>query len=76
MKETHRVLRPGGFFVYVDPVLPTLLTAIGRSIFHVWDGRRLSDIESNLDNGRFSKVHASLSRMLIVNRYESVWKKR
>ena len=76
MKETHRVQRPGGYFVYVDLVLPKLLTAIGRSIFRVWDGRRLSDIESNLDNGRFSQVHASLSRMLFVNRYESVWQKR
>ena len=76
MKETHRVLRPGGYFVYVDLVLPTLLTAFGRSILHAWDERRLSAIESNLDNGRFSKPHASLSRMLLVNRYESVWQKR
>ncbi len=77
LKEIHRVLKPGGYFVYSDLLyakLPAKVASLFRDKYGV---TRLEDLNSFAENSSYSTVHSELSRrhMLLWDYYEAVYQK-
>ncbi len=75
LKETRRVLRPKGYFIYADLVYPKLTAKIGKMFKHNYGITTLHDLSSFVQKNGFSTVHSSLSKSLILNHYEAVYRK-
>ena len=75
LKEIRRVLRPKGYFIYADLVYPKLTAKIGKMFKHNYGITTLHDLSSFVQKNNFSTIHSSLSKSLIFNHYEAVYRR-
>jgi ubiquinone/menaquinone biosynthesis C-methylase UbiE len=73
LQEVNRVLKPKGYFIYVDIVYSKLLARIGRSFKHSYGITTIQDLNSFIEKNNFSTIHSSLSKSFIFNHYEAVY---
>ncbi len=75
LKEIHRVLRPEGWFVYADIVYPRLVAKIARSFRHSYGVTTTHDLNLFVEGNNFSSIHTSLSKSLLWNWCEAVYRR-
>jgi ubiquinone/menaquinone biosynthesis C-methylase UbiE len=75
LKEIHRVLKPEGYFVYADIVYPRLVAKIARSFKHSYGVTTTHDLKLFVEDNNFSSIYASLSRSLLWNWCEAVYRR-
>ena len=75
MEEIKRVLRPKGYFIYMDLVYHELTAKIGRSLTRNYGIITMRDLNSFIEKNKFSTIHASLSKSILWNEYEAVYQK-
>ena len=73
LKEIKRVLKPMGYFIYVDLLYPKWTAKIGKMFKHNYGITTLHDLSSFVEKNNFSTIHSSLSQSLIFNHYEAVY---
>jgi ubiquinone/menaquinone biosynthesis C-methylase UbiE len=73
LKEIKRVLKPKGYFIYVDLLYPKWTAKIGKLFKHKYGITTLHDLSSFIEKNNFSTIHSSLSKSLIFNHYEAVY---
>jgi ubiquinone/menaquinone biosynthesis C-methylase UbiE len=74
LKEIRRVLRPKGYFIYADLLYPKLTAKMGKMFKHNYGITTLHDLTSFVQENDFSTIHSSLSKSLIFNHYEAVYR--
>jgi ubiquinone/menaquinone biosynthesis C-methylase UbiE len=75
LKEIRRILRPGGYFIYFDVLYPKWVAKIGKSFKHNYGITTIDDLNSFIRKSNLSTIHSSLSKSLILNHYEAVYKR-
>ncbi|MCK4310867.1 MAG: class I SAM-dependent methyltransferase [Methanomicrobia archaeon] len=75
MEEIKRVLRPKGYFIYMDLVYHELTAKIGRSLTRNYGIITMRDLNSFIEKNKFSTIHASLSKSILWNEYEATYQK-
>jgi len=75
LKEIHRVLKPEGWFVYADIVYPRLVAKIARSFKHSYGVTTTHDLNLFVEDNNFSSIHTSLSKSLLWNWCEAVYRR-
>lgn len=80
MGEVSRVLRLGGYFIYVDLIYPELLAKFGRFLanrfrMNMYGIITLPDLASFIEKSDFSTLHASLTKSLVWHQYEAVYRR-
>ncbi len=75
LKEIKRVLRPKGYFIYVDLAYPRWSAKIGKMFKHNYGITTLPDLNSFIERNDFSTIHSSLSKSLIFHHYEAVYRR-
>jgi len=76
LKETQRVLRPGGYFIYFDLVTPASIAKIARRFARSFGVVTLAEINSFTGENSFYTIHSALTKHLILNEYEAVYRKK
>ncbi len=75
LKEIHRVLKPEGCFVYADIVYPRFVAKIARSFKHSYGVTTTQDLNLFVEDNNFSSIHTSLSKSLLWNWCEAVYRR-
>jgi SAM-dependent methyltransferase len=75
MREITRVLRTGGYLIYLDLVYPWWTAKIARIFEDKYGVTTIQDLNSFIAKNNFSTIHSSLSKMVIFNHYEAVYQK-
>ena len=75
LREIHRVLKPEGCFVYADIVYPRLVAKIARSFKHSYGVTTTHDLNLFVEDNNFSSIHTSLSKSLLWNWCEAVYRR-
>ena len=75
LREIKRVLKPGGYFIYVDLMYSKLLARFGRSFKHSYGMTTTPDLNSFIRENHFSTIHTSLKKALIWNNHEAVYQR-
>ncbi|MCK4247509.1 MAG: hypothetical protein KAX04_03110, partial [Methanomicrobia archaeon] len=75
MEEIKKVLRPKGYFIYMDLVYHELTAKIGRAVSQNYGIITMRDLNSFIEKNKFSTIHASLSKSILWNEYEAVYQK-
>jgi SAM-dependent methyltransferase len=76
LREIARVLRTGGYFIYLDLVYPWWTAKMARLFEDKYGVTTIQDLNSFIAKNNFSTIHSSLSKMVIFNHYEAVYQKR
>ncbi|KYK36945.1 MAG: hypothetical protein AYK19_07870 [Theionarchaea archaeon DG-70-1] len=76
LRETTRVLKPHGYFIYMDIMYPGLLAHIGKSFKHSYGITTLGDFNQFLKESNLSEIYASVNKSLVFNEYEGVFQKK
>jgi len=73
LREIKRVLKPQGYFIYVDLIYPELIAKFGRSFKHRYGITTMQDLKLFAQENHFSPIHTSLAKSLIWNWWEAVY---
>ena len=73
--EINRVLKPMGYFIYLDFIYSKWLTAIGRSFQHRYGVVTVEELDSFAERNNYSTIHSALSKSLFIHQYEAVYQK-
>lgn len=76
LKEIARVLKPNGYFLYMEIVYPGVLAKIGKSFEHSYGITTVDRINQFVKENNFSEVYSSVKKSLVFNEYEAVLQKR
>jgi len=75
-QEIRRVLRTKGYFICVDTVFPKWTARIGEMFKHRYGITTPSALESFVQRNDFSTIHSALSKYLVFNQYEAVYRSK
>jgi SAM-dependent methyltransferase len=75
MREITRVLRKDGYFIYLDLVYPKWTAKIARLFEDKYGVTTIQDLNSFIAKNSFSTIHSSLSKLVIFDQYEAVYRK-
>jgi len=75
LEEIKRVLKPKGYFIYVDLVYPKWMAEIGKLFKHKYGITTIHKLNSFIEKNNFSTIHSSLSKSLIFHHYEAVYRR-
>jgi len=75
MEEIKKVLRPKGYFIYMDLVYHELTAKIGRAVSQNYGIITMRDLNSFIEKNKFSTIQALLSKSILWNEYEAVYQK-
>lgn len=73
--EINRVLKPMGYFIYLDFIYSKWLMAIGRSFQHRYGVVTVEELDSFAERNNYSTIHSALSKSLFIHQYEAVYQK-
>jgi ubiquinone/menaquinone biosynthesis C-methylase UbiE len=75
LREITRVLRTGGYFIYLDLVYPKWTAKVARLFEDKYGVTTIQDLNALIAENNFSTIHSSLSKMVIFDHYEAVYQK-
>lgn len=76
LKEIHRVLKPGGYFVYSDLIYSKLPAKVARLFRNEYGITTTEDLDSFAEKNSYLTVHSELSKHRIMwDHYEAVYQK-
>ncbi len=75
LREIARVLRPGGYLIYLDLVYPRWTAKIARLFEDKYGVTTIKDLDTFIAGNNFATIHSSLSKLVVFNQYEAVYRK-
>jgi ubiquinone/menaquinone biosynthesis C-methylase UbiE len=73
LKEIRRVLKPEGYFIYYDLLYSRPLAKLGRSFKHSYGIPTMPELNSFIQESRFSVIHTMTKNSIIWHDYQAVY---